>query len=74
MMPKHNELTIPMQIGTELRIKKDGQIAIDNPTLELEPSDAVADAVLTYRFEKETGDHVLRLVEPLAFNPRREIG
>jgi hypothetical protein len=26
--------------------------------------------VLQYRFERETGDHVLRLVEPLAFNPQ----
>ena len=72
MSPKPNEITIPMQVGTELRIKPDGTIAMTNPTLELEPSDAVADAVLQYRFERETGEHVLRLVEPLAFNPRRD--
>ena len=70
MSPKPNEITIPMQVGTELRIKPDGTIAVANPTIELEPSDAVADAVLQYRFERETGEHVLRLVEPLAFNPQ----
>ena len=69
MSPKPNEMTIPMQVGTELRIKADGTIAVSNPTIELEPSDAVADAVLKYRFERETGEHVLRLVKPLAFNP-----
>ena len=46
MSPKPNEITIPMQVGTELRIKADGTIAVTNPTIELEPSDAVADAVL----------------------------
>jgi hypothetical protein len=59
-----------MQVGTELRIKADGTIAVANPTIELEPSDAVADAVLQYRFERKTGEHVLRLVKPLAFNPQ----
>jgi hypothetical protein len=59
-----------MQIGSELRIKADGTNAMTNPTIELEPSDAVADAVLQYRLERETGEHVLRLVEPLAFNPQ----
>jgi hypothetical protein len=70
MAPKPNEMTIPMQVGSELRIKADGTIEMANPTIELEPSDAVADAVLQYRFEQETGEHVLRLVKPLAFNPR----
>ena len=72
MSPKPNEITIPMQVGTELRIKADGTIAVTNPTIELEPSDAVADAVLQYRCEKGTGEHVLRLIKPLAFNPRRD--
>jgi hypothetical protein len=71
MMPKPNEFVIPLQVGSELRIRRDGQISIDNPTLELEPSDALADAVLSYC---QTGDHILRLIEPLAFNPRREAG
>ena len=72
MSPKPNEITIPMQVGTELRIKADGTIAVTNPTIELEPSDAVADAVLQYRFEKGTEEHVLRLIKPLAFNPQRD--
>ena len=74
MMPKPDEFVIPLQVGSEVRIKRDGQISIDNPTLELEPSDALADAVLSYRFDRQTGDHILRLLEPLAFNPRREAG
>ena len=72
MSPKHDEImTIPLQIGSEIRIKSDGHIAVSNPTVELEPSDAVADAVLHYHFERDTREHVLRLVEPLAFNPLR---
>ena len=71
MSPRPDEITIPMQVGTELRIKADGTIGVTNPTLELEPSDAVADAVLQYRLDRETGEHVLRLVKPLAFNPQR---
>jgi hypothetical protein len=40
------------------------------PELELEPSEAVADAVLTYRFDADTGEHVIGLVEPLSYKPR----
>jgi len=59
-----NEITIPMQIGAELRIKANGDIVVDNPEIELALD--TADAVLAYRFDAESGEHVLRLVEPLA--------
>jgi len=72
MSPKRGEIVIPLQVGSEVHIKAGGEISVTNPTIELEPSDAVADAVLVYRFEPESGDHVLRLVEPLSFNPLKE--
>jgi len=59
-----------MQLGSEFRLTRDGEIRVSNPELELEPSEAVADAVLTYRFEPNTGEHVIGLVEPLSYKPR----
>ena len=61
-----NEIKIPLQVGSELRIKKNGDVVIDNPELELAGDDRAADAVLMYRFDPEAGEHVIRLVEPLA--------
>jgi len=72
MTPARRPIKVPMQIGSELRIKSSGEISVSNPTIELEPSDAVADAVLEYRVDPDNGDHLLKLVEPLSFNPRRE--
>jgi hypothetical protein len=57
---------IVMQIGTELRIRNNGDLILDNPELELEHEERAADAVLLYRFEASTGEHVLRLLDPLA--------
>ena len=61
-----NEITIPLQIGAELRIKGNGEIVMDNPEIELAPDTAAADAVLAYRFDAESREHVLRLLEPVA--------
>lgn len=69
MKPKQspeNEIKIPLQVGSELRIKNNGDVVIDNPELELVGDDRAADAVLMYRFDPEAGEHVIRLVEPLA--------
>jgi hypothetical protein len=57
---------IVMQIGTELRIRNNGDLILDNPELELEHEERAADAVLLYRFEASTGEHVLRLLDPVA--------
>lgn len=57
---------IPMQVGTEVRIRNNGDIILDNPELELASDTAAADAVLSYRFDSESGEHVLRLLEPVA--------
>jgi len=61
-----NETRIVLQVGSELRINSNGDIVIDNPELELASDDQAADAVLMYKLDPQTGEHVLRLVEPVA--------
>jgi hypothetical protein len=61
-----NETRIVLQVGSELRIKNNGDIVIDNPELELVGEDRAADAVLIYRFDSQNGVHSLRLVDPVA--------
>jgi hypothetical protein len=61
-----NESRIVLQVGSELRIKSNGDFVIDNPELELAGDDRAADAVLMYRLDPQTGEHVLRLLEPVA--------
>ena len=57
---------IVLQVGEELRIRNNGDIVVDNPELELEGEDRAADAVLLYRFDAQAGEHILRLLEPVA--------
>lgn len=64
--PKLDETRIVLQVGSELRIKNNGDIVLDNPELELANDDRAADAVLIYRFNPAAGEHILRLVEPVA--------
>lgn len=66
MAAETNGTRIVLQVGSELRIKNNGDIIIDNPELELVGDDRAADAVLIYRFDEEAGMHVLRLVDPVA--------
>lgn len=61
-----NETKIFLQVGSELRIKNNGDIIIDNPELELAGDDSAADATLVYRFDSNAGVHVLRLLDPVA--------
>ena len=77
MAEKRREVTIPMQVGTEFCIRNNGDIILDNPELELAADRAAADAVLSYRFDPQSGEHVLRLLEPVAereLRPRRKAG
>jgi hypothetical protein len=60
------ETKITLQVGSELRIKNNGDIVIDNPELELTGQDNAADAVLLYHYDAQAGAHVLRLADPLA--------
>ena len=71
MSPHQVFARIPMQVGSELRIRNDGELNVSNPTIEAAPSLDAADAVLDYRFDSETGEHVLRLVQPVAARPRK---
>ena len=60
------EERIPLQVGSELRIKNNGEISVSNPEVELAEQIRAADAILSYRFNRETGEHILRLLEPVA--------
>jgi hypothetical protein len=66
MSPHQTFTRIPLQVGSELRIRNTGEIKVSNPTIEAAPALDAADAVLDYRFDAQTGEHVLRLVEPTA--------
>ena len=57
---------IVLQVGAELRISNKGDLVMDNPELELVGQEDAADATLLYRFDEATGEHVLRLVDPVA--------
>jgi quinol monooxygenase YgiN len=57
---------IPMQVGSELLIRNDGEISVANPEIELGLLQIAADAVLSYRFDAKAGQHHLRLLEPVA--------
>jgi hypothetical protein len=57
---------IVLQVGAELRVKNNGDVIMDNPELELAAEDRAADAVLLYRFDVKAGEHIFRLLEPVA--------
>jgi hypothetical protein len=66
MSPHQTFTRIPLQVGSELRIRNNGEMSVSNPTIEAAPALEAADAVVDYRFDPQTGEHVLRLVDPLA--------
>ena len=66
MKQGREELRIPMQVGSELRIKNDGAVVVDNPELELGLDEKAADAMLSYRYDAKEGVHILRLLDPVA--------
>jgi hypothetical protein len=66
MSPHQTFTRIPLQVGSELRVRNNGEISVSNPTIQGAPALDAADAVIDYRFDANTGEHVLRLVEPLA--------
>ncbi len=66
MRADKEEIRIPLQVGSELRIKNSGDIVLDNPEIELAQEEAAADATLAYRFDEKTGEHILRLLDPIA--------
>ncbi len=66
MSDEPREMRIALQVGSELRITNSGEIVIDNPELELAQNDEAADAILAYKFDKKKGEHILRLIDPVA--------
>jgi hypothetical protein len=65
-MAASEETKIILQVGSELRVNNNGEIVVSNPELELAREDRAADAVLLYRFDPNRGEHVFRLVTPVA--------
>jgi hypothetical protein len=65
-MAASDEMKIVLQVGAELRINNNGEVIMSNPELELASEARAADAVLLYRFDPRAGEHVLRLVDPVA--------
>ena len=65
-MPANEEMKIVLQVGSELRVTNKGEVVVGNPELELVGEDRAADAVLLYRFNPQKGEHVFRLVDPVA--------
>ena len=65
MSPHQSFTRIPLQVGSELRIRNNGELSVSNPTLEAAPAQDAADAVLDYRYDAQTGEHVLRLLRPV---------
>jgi hypothetical protein len=61
-----DQIRIPMQVGSELRIENTGEVVIDNPEIELADDRKAADAVLSYHFDRTAGEHILRLLDPVA--------
>jgi len=59
-------IRVPLQVGATLRIRNNGEILMDNPELELAADTTAADAVLSYQFDSRTGEHILRLLDPVA--------
>ncbi len=65
-MAASEEMKIVLQVGMELRVTNKGEVVVSNPELELAREDRAANAVLLYRFNADRGEHVFRLVEPVA--------
>jgi hypothetical protein len=69
MKSEANETKIVLQVGSSVRIKNNGDMILDNPELELVGDDEAADAVLMYRFDPQAGEHIIRLIDPVANRP-----
>jgi hypothetical protein len=65
---------IPLQVHSELRIKKNGDISLSNPSVGLTPNDLAASAVVSYYHDEATGEHVIRLEEPMSHDRNEERG
>lgn len=64
--PRNEGIKITLQVGAELRIRNNGEVVMDNPEIEVAGDRRAADATLLYRFDSQAGEHVLRLLDPVA--------
>ena len=65
-MVANDEMKIVLQVGNELRVTNKGEVSVSNPELEVAADNRAADAVLFYRFDANSGEHIFRLAEPVA--------
>ena len=61
-----------MQVHSEIRLKKNGELAVSNPSVGLGPNDLAASAVVSHRYDEQTGEHIIRLEEPMSHDRREE--
>jgi hypothetical protein len=74
MSPHQSFTRIPLQVGSELRIRNTGELSVSNPTVETGLGQESADAILDYRFDAHTAEHVLRLMRPTARPEKKRTG
>jgi hypothetical protein len=67
--PRLQAQDVALQVGSELRIKQNGEFSLSNPTLEVE--NAAADAVISIAFDPDTKEHVIKLVDPVVEHGER---
>ena len=61
MSPHQGFARIPLPVGSELRIRNSGEVSVSNPAIETALRPDAAGAVLDYRFDPYSGEHVIRL-------------
>jgi hypothetical protein len=71
MSPHQSFTRIPLLVGSELRIRNNGELSVSNPTGKAAPALDTADAVLDYRFDAQSSEHVLRLQDSVAAAEKR---
>jgi hypothetical protein len=59
-------------VHSELRIRENGEIGVSNPSVGLAPNDLAASAVISYRYDEATGEHIIRLEEPMSHDRSEE--
>jgi hypothetical protein len=67
-----NVTRIPLQVHSEVRIRRNGEIAVSNPSVGFAPNDLAASAVISYRYDEAAGEHVIRLEEPMSHDRSEE--
>ena len=60
------EMSVVLQVGSEFRVSNNGELILGNPELELSQDTRAADATLMYRYDAAKGEHIFRLVDPVA--------